>query len=247
MRPWLVADVMTEAVVAVGPDVGYDEIVEELTRRRVSAVPVVDRERRVVGVVSEADLLSHAPALEQRRPRPWRRQVNRGGQTACTAAELMTSPAVSIRPHATVADAHRLMDDARIKRLPVVDGHGRLVGIVSRGDLLRVHLRQPEAIRREIEDVVLLRTLGIDPSAVRVQVDRGVVTLRGLVCRSSTIALIERMCRDVSGVVDVVNEIAADRDDVMTHRPSRAGGPSPGRPGSAPPRSRGMSRAGAGG
>lgn len=218
MRRWTVGDVMTETVVSVAASTPYKEIVEILGRHRVSAVPVVDEQDRVVGVVSEADLLHKLgvqgggdglPVLLERKQRRLAREKASGD----IAAELMTRPAVTIGPHATVSAVARIMDHERIKRLPVVDEQGHLVGIVSRTDLLRVYLREDEAIRVEISDQVLLRTLWIDPGTVHVAVDRGVVTLTGTADRRSTVEIIGRLCNGVMGVVDVVNEIVPAYDD----------------------------------
>jgi CBS domain-containing protein len=137
-----VRDVMTLPVVAARTHTRYDEIADTLRRRGVSAVPVVDAWTRVVGVVSEADLLPRVafpgddaggiPALDSRRRRLAWAKASRD-----TAAELMTQPPVTVGPDASIMQAARLMYDHRVKRLPVIDGEGRLVGIVSRCDLLR--------------------------------------------------------------------------------------------------------------
>jgi CBS domain-containing protein len=213
MRRWTVGEVMTERVVSVMANTPYKQIVKSLQRHRVSAVPVLDERHHVIGVVSEADLL---PKLEMpddgtlgRRHRRHAR-AKAGGDIA---SELMSTPAVTIGPDAAIPAAARVMDSERVKRLPVMDEQGRLVGIVSRSDLLRPFLRTDDDIREEIRDQVLLRTLWIDPDTLDVAVDNGVVTLTGTADRLSTIDIIGRMCRGVAGVVDVVNEIVADRDD----------------------------------
>jgi CBS domain-containing protein len=214
MRRWTVGDVMTGKVVSVTADTPYKQIVKSLQRHRVSAVPVVDDEDQVVGVVSEADLLPklEAPAettFGHRKPRRRIRAKARGD----VASELMSAPAVTIGPEAAIPAAARIMDAERVKRLPVVDDQGRLVGIVSRSDLLRPFLRADDEIRAEIRDQVLLRTLWIDPDMLDVAVADGVVTLTGTADRRSTVDIVGRMCRGVAGVVDIVNEIVPDRDD----------------------------------
>jgi CBS domain-containing protein len=213
MRRWIVGDVMTEKVVSVTADTPYKQIVKSLQRHRVSAAPVVDKRDRVIGVVSEADLLyklelpSHGELGRRQRRRA------RAKAHGDIASELMSAPAVTIGPKAAIPAAARAMDSERVKRLPVVDDSGHLVGIVSRADLLRPFLRADGEIREEIREQVLLRTLWIDPDTIDVAVDDGVVTLTGTTDRLSTVDIIGRMCRGVAGVVDVVNEIVPDRDD----------------------------------
>jgi len=222
MRRWTVQDVMTESVVSVGEHTAYKDIVETLARHKVSAVPVVDDDGRVVGVVSEADLL-HKLEFQGVQPlthlleRKQRRQA-REKATGDMAAELMTGPPVTIGRQDTVSGAARIMDQERIKRLPVVDEQGRLVGIVSRADLLRVYLRVDAAIADEIRDEVLLRTMWIDPATMTVAVDRGVVTLTGSADRRSTMEIIVRLCEGLPGVVDVVNQIVPAYDDTADLR-----------------------------
>jgi CBS domain-containing protein len=214
MRRWTVGDVMTGKVVSVTADTPYKQIVKSLQRHRVSAVPVVNDEGHVIGVVSEADLL---PKLETPDETMFGRNKHRRRIRAKArgdiASELMSAPAVTIGPEAAIPAAARVMDSERVKRLPVVDDQGRLVGVISRSDLLRPFLRGDDEIRAEIRDQVLLRTLWIDPDTLDVAVDGGIVTLTGSTDRLSTVDIIGRMCRGVAGVVDVVNEIAPDRDD----------------------------------
>jgi CBS-domain-containing membrane protein len=217
MRRWTVADVMTQNVVSVEANVSYKDIVETLARHRVSAVPVVDTAGHVVGVVSEADLLHKLElpgpgGLRAMLERKQRREA-RDKADGNVAAELMTTPPVTVRPEVTVAAAARALDFQRVKRLPVVDGEGRLVGIVSRGDLLRVYLREDEAIRAEIEKQVLLRALWLEPGTVDVAIEHGVVTLTGTADRQSTVEIIGRLVQGVAGVVDVVNGIVPSYDD----------------------------------
>jgi CBS domain-containing protein len=217
MRIPAVRDVMTRRVVAVRGHAGYKEMVDALTGYGVSALPVVDEETRVVGLVSEADLLPkvefagddpRAGLLARRARRTARAKA--GGDTA---ADLMTAPAVTVDPDTTVVAAARLMESEAVKRLPVVDGDGRLVGIVARSDLLRVFLRGDGDIRAEVEADVLGRTLAIEPSDVDVEVRAGVVRLRGRVDRSSTARIAVRLTRAVTGVVDVLDGLGYGYDD----------------------------------
>jgi CBS domain-containing protein len=217
MRRHTVAEVMTRDVVAVPASAGYKEIVEILANREVSAVPVVDADGHVIGVVSEADLLYKAEYAGQQPPaRLWERKRVRTARTkagADTAADLMTAPAIVIGPSDKVSTAAKLMDAESVKRLPVVNEHGALVGVVSRGDVLRLFLRPDEDIRREVRDEVLLKTLWIDPDGISVQVAQGVVTLGGTLDRRSAIALVVAIVQGVAGVVDVVSHLSYHYDD----------------------------------
>jgi CBS-domain-containing membrane protein len=213
MRRWCVGDVMTTDVAAVGVDTGYKEIADLLVARSVSAVPVVDAQRRVIGVVSEADLLAKLQLAEPTRGHPLlsRRRGDAAKAAGDTAAELMTSPAATIRSAATVSRAARLMEAAHVKRLPVVDDDGRLIGVVSRRDLVRLYAQPDETIRDCVRDV--LRALWVDLSTIEVRVDDGIVTLGGTVDRRSTAAIALRFTQAVPGVVDVADSLAYDVDD----------------------------------
>ena len=217
MKRHTVADVMTRRVATVTEETGYKQIVETLTSNAVSAVPVVDAGRRVVGVVSEADLLhkvdiagveQHGWPLERKRVRIAREKAN-----ADFARDLMSAPPITVAETDPVAVAARLMDTERVKRLPVVDSEGRLVGIVSRSDLLRPYLRTDEDLREEISQGVLLRTMWMDPREFTVTVDQGIVTIRGEVERSSTIPILVGIVRSVPGVVDVIERVSSRLDD----------------------------------
>jgi CBS domain-containing protein len=137
----IVADVMTRDVTAVDVSTSYQRIVNLLAERRISAVPVVDDFQRVLGVVSQADLLHRIEETQPVRARlPWEGRQRRAARVkgnATVAADLMTEPAVTTFASVSVTHAARQMDDLKVKRMPVVDDLGRLIGIVSRGDLLR--------------------------------------------------------------------------------------------------------------
>jgi len=217
MRQWLVQDVMTRDVLTVTPQTAYREIVDLLVRCRVTAVPVVDEERRVVGVVSEADLLHKVEFIgdeHQRRTfeRPSRRSA-RDKAHAVSAKDLMTAPAITVRAETSVVAAARRMELDRVKRLPVVDVDGRLIGIVSRRDLLSMHLRPDPEIRADIVENVLRRALWIDPVCVEVDVVDGRVTVTGRVERKSTAGLVTRLVADVPGVVTIVDRLGWNFDD----------------------------------
>lgn len=216
----LVKDLMTPQVVTVGPATPFKEIVARLAEHRVSAVPVVDDDGRVLGVVSEADLLlkEEFPEPDQDIPLFWtkRRRLEHDRAAATTARDLMSIAVVSITPDATVAEAARRMHAAGVKRLPVVDKDGRLVGIVSRGDLLKVFDRSDQAIRREIIDDVIVGEFMMNPNRFFLHVDDGVVVLQGRVERHSLLPYVLRAVHGVEGVVRVENRLAYDIDDVDT-------------------------------
>lgn len=212
-RP-VVADVMTKAVVTVQPAASYKQIVETLTEHRISGLPVIDASGGVVGVVSEADLLYKeefaSPHQQSRRP-TMRHKVARTKAAGDTASELMTAPAVTVAPHLKVGEAARILTRHGLKRLPVVDARNRLVGIVSRTDLLTVFLRDDDEIRDEIVDEVFTRNLWEDPARIYVGVSDGVVTLRGRLEIDTLVPIAVDLTASVPGVVDVVNELTFSR------------------------------------
>jgi CBS-domain-containing membrane protein len=212
-----VKDVMTADVAYVRERTPYKELVRLLAERRVSALPVVDVNRNVIGIVSEADLLlkqQHpADSFQRFQLERKRRRVERAKARGGTAAELMSRPAITIGPDATVAEAARLLRMHLIKQLPVADPLGRLVGIVSRCDLLSVFLRPDDEIRREILQEVIFSELGMGPDRFDVRVREGVVKLQGSCERRSLIPALVRAVAAVEGVVRVENHLGYDLDD----------------------------------
>ena len=168
-----VKDVMTTRVVAVGKDATFKEIAALLTEYRVSAFPVIDEDGTVIGVVSEADLLSRDALVAA----VGARAAEFSG--AVTAAGLMSKPPVVVTPCEPVTSAARLMYNARVKRLPVVGEKGELLGIVSRADVLSVYSRPDEEIGEEIRKNVILNGFFADPDRFTVTVSSGIVTLEG--------------------------------------------------------------------
>jgi CBS domain-containing protein len=209
---------VTTQVVTVGPATPFKEVVARLAEHRVSAAPVVDEAGRVLGIVSEADLLlkEEFPDPDQDIPLVWtkRRRLERAKATGSTARDLMTVALVAISPDATVAQAARRLHRAQIKRLPVIGEGGRLVGIISRGDLLKVFNRPDHAIQREILDHVIVGEFMMAPSRFFIHVDDGEVVLQGQLERRSLIPHLVRAIHDVEGVVRVENRLAYDIDDV---------------------------------
>ncbi|BCJ49389.1 hypothetical protein Asp14428_08640 [Actinoplanes sp. NBRC 14428] len=218
MKLWRVDDVMTKDVVAVREDTPYREVVDLLISRRVSAVPVVTAGGRVVGLVSEADLLHKVEAAGEDRPRIFegrRRRAARVKAGARTAGDVMTAPVVTTPPSLSVAAAARRMQHEHVKRLPVQDDHGHLIGIVTRSDLLRVHLRTDAEIRRDVVDEVLRDALALRDGTVRVESADGVVSLSGRVHFRSSAERVVRLTRRVPGVVDVADGLSYEVDDSL--------------------------------
>ncbi|MFE7548732.1 CBS domain-containing protein [Streptomyces gardneri] len=218
MRHRTIVRLMTREVVSVRGDTPFKEIVRTLSQNRVTAVPVVDGEGRVVGVVSEGDLLrktaDQAAAPDGLPAVPDLEARERAKAEGTRAEELMSAPAVCARPDWTVAEAARLMEVQRVKRLVVVDGDDRLLGIVSRRDLLGIFLREDDDIRREIVEDVLGGTLRLEPTALSVEVHDGRVELGGRVPFRGMLPAIERMCAMVDGVVSVSRtRLTYDVDD----------------------------------
>lgn len=187
-----VRDVMTVGVVTVAPETSVKEVAGLLVGAKVSGVPVVEG-GRLVGIISESDLLpTHEGAP---------------GHRVQTAADIMTRKVVSLVEEMTVTAAARVLERHRIKRAPVMRGD-RVVGIVTRGDLLRPYLRTDSEIRAEIEEVVLANAFGLRGKEVSVLVGDGVVHLEGRVPTSRLRAILLHLVRGVDGVVDVEDELA---------------------------------------
>lgn len=187
----LVRDVMTVGVVTVGPGTPVKEIASLLVGARVSGVPVVD-DGKLVGIVSESDIMP----VHQGDP----------GHSVKIAADVMNRKVISLIETMTVTEAARVLQRHRIKRAPVTRGE-RLVGIVTRADLLRPYLRTDSEMLAEIEEMVLQRALGLSPRDTRASVTDGVVRLEGSVPTRRARAILLRLVRSVDGVVDVEDEL----------------------------------------
>jgi len=194
MKELTVAMVMTKDPITVSPDAGFKDVVEILAKYAISAVAVVGRDGVPVGVVSEADLIARQP---QGKPPPGRQKM---------ATDLMTVPVRAVEANESVSFAARELNRRGVRRLFVMD-HGRLVGVVSRRDLLKVFLRTDEEIQADVEKEVFQRVLWADPSTVTVSVSRGVVTLTGRLERRSEVEIAGRLTPTVPGVVDVRNRL----------------------------------------
>ncbi len=212
-----VRDVMTTSVITVDRITPYKEIARLLTEHRISGLPVLMMGRHVAGVVTEGDLIAveDKPARQARAAaasgqRHWV-LARRPSPVALVAGDLMTSPPVTIHPDATIPGAARVMNANHVRRLPVVDEDGKLIGIVSRRDLLSVFLR-PDSEIEEDARAVLEEILLAEPGSTKVLVRNGVVTLSGTLGpaegqHGDLVPVAVRLLWDVDGVVDVVNHM----------------------------------------
>ena len=209
-----VKDVMSTHVIAVRQGAPYKEMAAMLHEQRVSAFPVIDEDSKVIGVVSEADLLTKE-ALEGTVPRTLQsltRQSVRTRVNAVTAADLMTKPAVTIGPGESVTHAARLMFDRRVKRLPVTSDDGTLIGIVTRSDVLSVYSRSDTDIQRQVTQDLILGTFLCDSDRFTVTVRNGIVTIKGTPETSRAGLDIISAIRHMEGVVFVRDRLSYPQD-----------------------------------
>jgi len=208
----LVRDVMTRDVVVARPGTGFREIVRQVEDKHVHALPVVDESGRVLGIVAESDLLLKEELTEGPVRMPFQRR-GRMRLAGTKAGEIMTSPAVTIDPDQTLGQAARLLHRRHIGRLPVVEKDGRLVGIVTRSDLLTIFLRSDEDLLAAVQEAIA--AVEDAPSrTITATVDDGVVALRGSVpFRSQVVAVGDRV-RRVPGIVHLDVRATAIYDDV---------------------------------
>jgi CBS-domain-containing membrane protein len=215
-----VRDVMTTSVITVQDETPLKEVARLLVEHGISGLPVRDTHGRVVGVVSEADFLMketgpdalpHRPLArvlgDSRQTQAWRAKID-----ATTAEEAMSAPAITVNPSATIAEAARLMTEKKVNRLVVIEDD-RLLGIVTRADLVRAYVRSDEELAETIRSEVLLRILWLDPAAFRVTVTRGVATVSGHVDRRSTSEIVASSIAMIPGIVGVNADITWSRDD----------------------------------
>jgi CBS domain-containing protein len=218
-----VKDVMTAEVVAVHKDASFKEMASLLRQYRVSAFPVIDQNRKVIGVVSEADLLAKQALAAEHGMSAAVTEIfhhkDYKKSEGLTAGDLMTHMPVTVRPDDTVEQAARLMYALQVKRLPVVDAGGYLVGIVSRADLLAVFDRTDEEIRAEIVDDVILREFLIDPAVFMITVTDGVVTIQGNPDTTDLGHNLVTRIRHVQGVVAVRDKLAYPPAERLIARP----------------------------
>jgi len=217
-----VGSVMTTDVVRATYGTPFKEVARLLGEHRISGLPVVDEDEKVIGVISETDLMvrqAETPDPFEPKKHHWPASATRAARQraakarARTAGQLMTEPPVTVHAGNSIVEAARAMAQHRVERLPVLDEEHRLVGIVTRRDLLQVFLRPDEEIRREIVDEVLVRALWLPPRSIDVQVVEGVVTLSGHMERKSETEIAVSMTRQIDGVVAVVDKLSYRLDD----------------------------------
>ncbi|MFM9609253.1 CBS domain-containing protein [Streptomyces niveiscabiei] len=199
--PYTVRDVMTRTVVAVGRETLFKDVVTLMKRWQVDAVPVLEGDGRVIGVVSEADLLPKEEFRDRVPDRAVRRErlTDLAKAGALTAGESMSAPAVTVHADATVPEAARIMARRQVKRLYVIDAEGYLEGVVSRADLLKVFLREDRELAAEVRQSIA----EIAGDRIGVEAVDGVVTLTGSAADSTSLDAAGRLARTVEGVVDV--------------------------------------------
>ena len=215
-----VLDIMTTDPLTVSPDTSLKEAARLLVSERVSGLPVMEG-GRLVGIVTEGDFLRQ----EASRQSPSRYSLldalfgesTAGESGAATVREVMTEKVITITPDASLGEAARTMANKGVKRLPVVDDE-RLVGIISRADVVNAFTKPDEVIQDEVEQDVIRRILFIDPGAVEVTVRDGVVTLAGEVESRSEAELLEELVRRIAGVVKVVGDLTFEVDDRTARR-----------------------------
>jgi CBS domain-containing protein len=219
MQEPTVESVMTNEVVTARPETSFKELVTLMSAHRVSGLPVVDVKGRPLGVVSEADTLVKQEQHGGPASRPWlgrRRRARWRKATGRVAGDLMTAPAVTIGPDEIVTAAARTMAHKNVRRLCVVDGDGKLVGVVARRDVIATYLRDDDAIRADVEEYVFKKGMWLFPGSLTVDVADGVATVDGSVERRTTAQVAAQLTQAVPGVVAVRNNIRYELDDTVT-------------------------------
>jgi CBS domain-containing protein len=220
-----VKDLMTTDVLTVQTSTLLKDAAALLAQHRISGLPVVDGERRVLGVLSEGDILykesdtSGRPNLLERLLAPGTRPIELK-LAARTVGQAMSAPALTIGPRRPVTEAATMMIEEGVNRLPVVDHNERLMGIVTRADLVRAFVRPDEAIEREIREDVIHRILWLEPEQLAITVSGGEVELTGQVETKTDAELIPSFVRRVPGVVGVTSKLRWREEN--GHRRSRA-------------------------
>lgn len=211
-----VQDLMTTPALSIGPEASLKDVAAIFVERGISGLPVRDAHNRVIGVVSQGDILykEHSSQDAGYRPLAWLRGRPAAAlkSQARTVREAMSSPPIVVSPWSSTSEAARLMTEFGVNRLPVVKDNA-LVGIVTRTDLVRAFVRSDEEIERELRDEVIERTMWLDGDSVHVDVKRGAVSLAGTLRSRSDVALLERMTARIPGVVAVTSDLKWTVDD----------------------------------
>ena len=200
-----VVDLMTTEVIAVSRDTGLREAARLMFRNRVSGLPITEPDGTLIGIITEADFLR----LEVERQEGARDQV-------ATVGEVMSIGVVTIRPEMEIYEAAKIMAVQEVKRLPVVDDDNRLLGVISRADIVSIFTRPDDVIEDEIREDLLRRVLFIDPDELGVSVTNGVVALSGEVGTRAEASMLEELTNRldlVFGVETKLTWLHADVDD----------------------------------
>jgi CBS domain-containing protein len=221
-----VRDLMSPQVMTVRPETPIKDVATLLVEHRISGMPVVDDGGRVVGVISEGDLIVKEQGADSVERRPLARIFGDSDETraqlakvhALTAGDAMTAPAITITADRPIAEAAATMTRRGVNRLPVVEGD-TLVGVVSRADIVRAFVRTDEQLADAVRNEVLQRALWLEPSSFDIDVTNGNVRIRGKVERRSEANMIERMTSLVPGVVGVTTEVDWSVDDRQIEAP----------------------------
>ena len=221
-----VRDVMTTQVVNVPPAMRLKELARVLSEARIGGAPVVNEDGDVIGVVSEADLVGKQIGRPPSRRAPLDWIFGNGDdawelrhRAAITVEDAMTAPAITVAADRPLREVAAIMVDRDVNRLPVMED-GRLVGIVTRADLVRAYLGRDDAILRAIRDDVIKRRMWLDPDQLRIEVVEGIVHLSGSVDRRSTAGLLEKLIGLVDGVDGVESRLVWDFDDTEIQPPA---------------------------
>lgn len=200
-----VVDLMTTEVIAVSRDTGLREAARLMFRNRVSGLPITEPDGTLIGIITEADFLR----LEVERQEGARDQV-------VTVGEVMSIGVVTIRPEMEIYQAAKIMAVQEVKRLPVVDDDNRLLGVISRADIVSIFTRPDDVIEDEIREDLLRRVLFINPDELGVSVSNGVVALSGEVGTRAEASMLEELTNRLDGVFGVETKLTwlhADIDD----------------------------------
>ena len=192
-----VVDVMTSDVITVRSGTSITEAARLMFRNRISGLPVCDADSCLIGMITEADFLR----LEVER--------HSDGEMATveTVGEVMTKDVLTIEPSAELSEAAAMMVRKDVNRLPVVDADARMLGIISRLDVVAVFTRPDDVIEDEIREDVLRRVMAVDLDAIDVEVESGVVTFTGTIGTRAEAGLLEELVRRLDGVLRVENRL----------------------------------------
>lgn len=210
-----VRDLMTTDPITTTPDAPLKEAARIMVREKISGLPVMAGPQ-VVGIVTEGDFLRQ----EANRDQPYRLSLlealfGEGGAEPAveTVGEVMTEPVITITADATVSEAARVMSHRKVKRLPVLDDDGNLIGVISRADVVNAFTKPDEVIEDEVREDIVRRLLFLEPDVIDVSVDDGVVTLSGELENRTEAHLLEELTRRIAGVVRVVSNLTYEVDD----------------------------------